>query len=512
MKTTQEALLIRVEGGPKIGVGHIMRCLALAQAWQEVGGQTHFALANAAPALVARLLDGGMAIHYLPAGLVGGLIDANQTAILAQEVEARWVVVDGYDFGAAYQRAIKEAGLRLLFVDDYGHCDHYYADLVLNQNAYANEALYLARELHTHLLLGTRYALLRREFWPWQGWQREIPEVARKILVTLGGGDSNNMTLKVIHALQQLTVEGVEAMVVVGGSNPHLATLSAVTEQWTETRPGRSSIHLMHNVANLPELMAWADIAVSAGGTTCWELAFMGSPNLALVLADNQRPVVESLDALGVAVNLGWHEEVTATGIAHTLHQLLVAPGRRVAMNQRGQTLVDGRGGCRVAAHLKPEPFRLRLTRAEDCHLLWEWANDPMVRAASFSSEPIPWDRHVQWFKSRLADPNCLLFVATTNDGAPIGQLRYDLKQAEAVISISLDARFRHQGYGSQLIVAASQRVFDLSNTKVIYAYIKADNGASQRAFEKAGFSHAESVTVGKHQAHRLRLEKGDLP
>jgi spore coat polysaccharide biosynthesis predicted glycosyltransferase SpsG len=141
-----------------------------------------------APAVAARLTAEGMEITRISAR-PGTTEDAQRTAIIAQQKGAAWVVADGYHFDAEYQRVIKHSGLRMLLVDDYGHAGHYYSDVVLNQNISANESLYANREPYTRLLLGVRFALLRREFLPWRGWQRETRPVAHKVLITLGGGD-----------------------------------------------------------------------------------------------------------------------------------------------------------------------------------------------------------------------------------------------------------------------------------------------------------------------------------
>src|SRR5215208_338295 len=153
-------MLVRADASAEIGTGHVMRCLALAQAWQENKGTAHFAFASMTPALEAQLRAENMAITSLDAS-PGSDEDATQTIALAERAGAEWIVVDGYHFDALYQKAIKEANLRLVFMDDYGHASRYWADVVLNQNIYANDALYLNREPDTQLLLGTRYVLLR---------------------------------------------------------------------------------------------------------------------------------------------------------------------------------------------------------------------------------------------------------------------------------------------------------------------------------------------------------------
>jgi UDP-2,4-diacetamido-2,4,6-trideoxy-beta-L-altropyranose hydrolase len=324
-----------------MGTGHLMRCMALAQAWQSGGGHSIFSMAMRAPALEDRLRAEAMGLtHFLTRP--GSADDARQTVALARQTEASVVVVDGYHFDAEYQRIIKEAGFRLLFIDDYGHADYYWADIVMNQNIHAHAELYSNRASHTQLLLGTRYVLLRREFLAWRGWKREIPLVGHRVLVTLGGCDPDNVTLKVIQGLQEVEIEGLEAVVVVGGSNPHYEELQSAI------RDSSFCISLQSNVKNMPDLMAWADVAVSAGGSTSWELAFMGLPSLVLILSNNQRPIAERLDGLGVAVSLGSHENLSSVVIAQQLTRLFVAAEMRAEMAQRGRELVDGEGTARV--------------------------------------------------------------------------------------------------------------------------------------------------------------------
>ena len=500
MQLEGRPLFIRADASDQIGTGHMMRCLALAQAWQDAGGQVVFAMAMKDPVIEARLRAEDMGVVYLPAR-PGSADDTTQTTALAQQESAAWVVVDGYHFGAECQQMIKDSGLNLLFIDDNGHAEHYYADLVLNQNISASAGLYANREPYTRLLLGTRYVLLRREFLRWQGWKREIPVVARKVLVTLGGADPDNVTLKVVRALDQVAVDGLEAVVVVGGSNPHYEQLQSAI------RNSPFAIRLERNVTNMPELMAWADVAVTAGGSTCWELACMGLPNLVLVLADNQRSIAERLDAAGVAVNLGWYENLSPVKVAQALAQLMVAAGRRADMARYGRELVDCGGSDRVLTQLKSRRIRFRSVCEEDCRLIWEWANEPNVRAVSFSTELIPWERHVQWFKSKLNDSDCIFYVAI-NEESPIGQVRYDVNGNESVISISIDQKFRGQGYGSAIIQLTSRTLFDVSNVNVIRAYVKQGNEVSARAFVKAGFKNTGITMIGGHQALCFILQK----
>lgn len=334
-------LLIRADASIQMGTGHVMRCLALAQAWIAEGGKVTFLMCQGASKLEARLESEGIEIKHLLA-IPGSMDDAQETAKTATVRGASWVVLDGYQFNGGYQRLLKDLGLCLLCLDDYGHAEHYYADLVLNQNISACEEIYSNRESYTKLLLGTKFSLLRQEFLSWRGWQRKSPTVAQKVLVTLGGADPDNVTLQVIQALQLIQIEGLEAIVVLGGSNPHYGQIQLATQA------SKINITLHRNVTDMSELMAWADMAISAGGSTNWELALMGLPSLIISLADNQTPNAIEMGAQGIVSYLGWHQHITSTEIIRAIETMAYDRQRRERMSQEGQKLVDGYYGRQI--------------------------------------------------------------------------------------------------------------------------------------------------------------------
>jgi spore coat polysaccharide biosynthesis predicted glycosyltransferase SpsG len=138
-----------------------MRCLALAQAAKKLGKKVIFASAPCMEAIENRLKGESFEVIH-QTHEPGSVEDAEWTARLAKAKGAEWIAVDGYHFKDDYQKALKDNGLKVLFIDDYGHCNHYCADYVLNQNIYASESIYPSREPQTKLLLGLRHALLRR--------------------------------------------------------------------------------------------------------------------------------------------------------------------------------------------------------------------------------------------------------------------------------------------------------------------------------------------------------------
>lgn len=492
-------LVVRADASVAIGTGHVMRGLALSQAWQSAGGKVVFAMAQSTPAIEQRLRSESFELVKLD--VTPGAHDAQQLAEVSRAQAADCVVLDGYQFDGDYQHRIKDAGFRLLSVDDNGHADHYFADVVLNHNPHACSDLFHSREPYTRLLLGPRYALLRREFERWQNWTRPHDREAHKVLVTMGGSDPDNVTATVIRVLSQVKVKSLDVTVVVGGSNPHLPSLKSVAAEFSGT------IRLQQGTTNMSDLLAWADVAVSGAGTTCWEMCLLGLPMILIDLAENQRQVAIELDRCGAAVHLGGTQDVLPEKIAARVQQLLQSSEQRAEMSRQSRRLVDGKGAPRVVSALRGG-VHLRRAAEQDARLLWEWANDPAVRAASFTGGAIPWERHQEWFRSRFVDGNTLLYVALDPANRPVGQVRYELEGSKATVSISLSAGHRDLGYGNAILAQGTEELFRNTAATAIDAFVKPDNDASRRLFARAGFSAGPVATIRGQTALRYTLQK----
>ncbi|MFC2095146.1 UDP-2,4-diacetamido-2,4,6-trideoxy-beta-L-altropyranose hydrolase [Candidatus Bipolaricaulota bacterium] len=499
----ERSLLIRADANSLMGTGHLMRCLALAQSWKDSGGEVTFITACDSAGLLQRLTDEGFNVIRL-GGAHPDPADWTSTSQVLAEHPNAWVVLDGYHFDTAYQIRVKDAGHRLLVIDDMADLEHYYADIVLNQNLHA-EGLQYSCEPYTQLLLGSRYVLLRREFLTWSNWRREIPDLARKVLVTLGCGDPDNVTVKVIRAIGSLSSEDLDVRIVVEPSSPQTALLNEAIDRLP------FNIHLLPFVEDMPGLMAWADMAVSGGGSTCWEMAFMGLPNVVVVLADNQRSIAEYLDKMGVSIDLGWHESVSAENVLKALSTIMNSRRQRIVNAEKGRNLIDGEGVARLCMILEERELRLRPARKEDCGMLWEWANDPDVRSASYSTEAISWEDHLNWFNGVAADPNCHIWVAVDSEDKPLGEIRFEaIGQKEAKIGVSIGREYRRKGFGSMLISLGVQEAFSRTSMQLLHAYVRQGNEASIRAFERAKFVARGTEVISGVESHHYVLERSD--
>jgi RimJ/RimL family protein N-acetyltransferase len=324
------------------------------------------------------------------------------------------------------------------------------ADVVLDHNPGATAAPYAGRVAGDDLLLGSRYALIRRELRKAMA-PRVVNESATTLLVTLGGAPPAEVADALRRALDGSPSLGVRVEWLTGGDD-------------------------------VVGPMQRADVAISGAGVTASELCGFGVPAVLVVLADNQRPIAEELTRAGAAIT------ADADGAVGEAVRLAGDAAARRAMAEAGQRLVDGRGALRVAARLRAELLGLRDATEDDARLLFEWVNDPVVRATSLSRAPVPWDTHVAWLQAKLADPQCRLWIVEDNAGEPLGQVRFDQHGTAAEISIGLSAEQRGRGLGPAAIDAAVRRFFAESDVSLVEARIRPDNAASITAFGDACF------------------------
>jgi UDP-2,4-diacetamido-2,4,6-trideoxy-beta-L-altropyranose hydrolase len=314
-----------------------MRCLALAQAWQDAGGVAEFACADLPDSLKQRLESELCVIHRIDAH-PGTESDVEQTHRLAESISPKWLVFDGYEFGSMFQLALRDVEWRLLCVDDDGRHSRYHADVLLNQNAGAAAVLY-GRHMHgTRLLLGCKYVMLRREFLRTPR-KLDTSLTVSRLLLSLGGADAKNITERFLAVLRPCIPTDCEIHVLIGPANPHVAGLQAIAATMK-----RMALHVAP--PNVPEIMANCDLAITAAGSSVYELGYLGVPMLFVAAANNQLPIATALDQLGAGV---WIDQTLwSRDLPSTLEWLIPDSAFRARCAAKFRELVDGRGARRV--------------------------------------------------------------------------------------------------------------------------------------------------------------------
>jgi UDP-2,4-diacetamido-2,4,6-trideoxy-beta-L-altropyranose hydrolase len=333
------AILLRADAGPGIGIGHAMRCLAIGQAWRDRSARVVFATREGAPGVETRMRAEG--IEVLRVEGASRAASLQEVARIAVEVGACWTVLDGAPLSEGLIDALHDVRCGVAMIDDEGTTAG--ADVIINQNGHAARSLYARCPSATRLLLGPAYALLRREFRGRRPWQRAIPAVGRNVLVTLGGSDPHNTTSLVLSAIEGVGIQPLDVTVAVGTSNVHA---EAVCRQAAQSGV---RVRVERDTTRMAELMAWADVAVSSGGSTVWELAFMGLPSLVGSIAADQSILVGSSCFFE---SLGPFNSVTSESLSTELRALLLDRARRLEQCSKAQAAVDGRGCERILTEL----------------------------------------------------------------------------------------------------------------------------------------------------------------
>lgn len=343
-------VVIRADGGPGVGLGHVQRCLALAEALSCAGIGGWF-VAPDAPAIRRRLTLPGWVFEpeAVSADERGTADDADHVLGLASRHRCGAIVVDSYRAGASYFAGLRAADITVAVFDDLA-IEAVDVDIVINGGAHAAQMSYSAFPASTTLLLGTTYAPLRREFWDVP--RRVVRTSARHLVVTLGGSASPPLLAQVVEAVESALPD--VSIDVVGG--PFTAAPASLARARRHRELGAP--------LSLRAAFEEADVVVCGGGQTLYELAALGVPAVAVQMALNQRESLLAMETQGTIACAG------DAGAASTVPALSALTARlcgdyalRSGMSVSGQHLVDGRGALRIA-HVLVEQINARGTHS----------------------------------------------------------------------------------------------------------------------------------------------------
>lgn len=325
----------RAEGGPGIGMGHIIRSLTLAQEFKASGNEVIF---------IVNHPDGRetIAAAGIKTVTMGDEPEPEAIASIVAVQRLDCLIVDSYRVDRDYFLELKNKIRLLCYIDDLNRFV-YPVDILINGNFGAENMSYQRYEPDEVLLLGTRYNLIRKEFQNLTPAQLKPP--INRILITMGAADPVNFSARLIRGLRQdKTLDSILLDVVVGSSNPFDHEL----QELSKTYP---NIHLHHRVQRMSELMLQADLAISAGGSTLYELCVCGVPTLAVIIAANQEFLVTALTQAGYIKSFSWHHQVDFGQLGELIRNFDVSERRN--MVAKGRRLVDGYGPERVRQEIE---------------------------------------------------------------------------------------------------------------------------------------------------------------
>jgi UDP-2,4-diacetamido-2,4,6-trideoxy-beta-L-altropyranose hydrolase len=300
-------VILRVDASLQMGTGHVMRCLTLAQALKENGANVEFICRKHKGNLIDKISSNGFIVHEL--GLfeetevdtrlaysrwLGSTQrqDADDCVDILKAEKANWLIVDHYALDGQWQERLKSYYEKLMVIDDLADRKHH-CDILLDQTFGRQQEDYLSlTPEYCELLLGSQYALLRPEFAKWRSYsleRRSKPEF-RQLFINMGGIDVDNVTGNVLEDLKTCALPNdLNINIVMGGSAPHLESVKSKANALP------CNVEINVNVDNMAEIMANADIAIGASGSTTWERCCLGLPTIQIIIAENQNTIARSL-------------------------------------------------------------------------------------------------------------------------------------------------------------------------------------------------------------------------
>ena len=482
-------ILLRANGSAKTGLGHFYRIFALYSMFKS---DSESVLVTAADSWT----------NAIPQELNYCLLPEN----ISIEQEIHWIskkypssdylfFADGYQFDEAYQFLVKKEGYKLLYIDDLMAWPMH-ADWVINHALSANSFAYSV-DSTSRVVAGTAYAILRPAFQK----ASQLPVVAREsgiYFVCFGGADPMDLSVKATQAL--LTFPSVKKVhVVIGAAYIH-QTLSEI-----EKVDSRVEVHRNVDEALMAELMLTSTFGIVSASTTLYEACACRLPVLCGYYVDNQVGIYNGALRRGFIYPAGDMRAFTVNKFHAILIQAL-SHEDDLKIQQLQAISFDGRSAKRIQQMIETDYRRATIN---DVKLIYDWSNDPITRANSYSSEPILFENHVTWFSNKLMDKNSYFYIAEFK-GYPAGLVRYEIKGDHAVVGILVGEDYRGKGLATEFLRGSGYFYFK-ENDLPVFAYIKTQNKASIGAFERAGYSFVMEEEVQGFASYVYKIEKNQL-
>lgn len=491
-------IVIRVDASLLIGSGHVMRCLVLADELKRKGHKIVFACSPLKGDLRGYIGERGFDVVTLSTPRVEMIPkhDADYVSWLQKSIvedahdflvtitSADLVITDHYAIDREWQNLVIESlNCRLVAIDDLAR--NHRADLILDQTLGRSELDY--RESESRVLAGSQYALLHQRFSSKRelALSRAFTNQVPKVLVSMGGVDTPNATLKVLEVLHNQV--SANFTVLLSSRAPHFQEVQA----WSRHHANVSHIEFVSDMASL---MLDHDVAIGAPGTTSWERACLGLPSIVVPLADNQKMICSQLIKHDAA------RKVEIEDISECLLNEYQALLKQWEEHKRANlALCDGRGIKRVVYEIQqllehsPNSLSLSFASHQDIELVYQWQCHPETRKHALTTAVPTWHEHQEWMINKLQSVTDYFYMVVEHStGAKVGAIRLDRVHAgHYLVSIFVDP----ENYGKGIAFKALSIVDEIHPDITIHATVLKANIASQKLFQKARYQKIDAET-----------------
>jgi UDP-2,4-diacetamido-2,4,6-trideoxy-beta-L-altropyranose hydrolase len=335
--------IFRVDTGPKVGLGHIVRCTAIANCLADFGIRSGFVLGPSKLADFEIQLLGSHDVFHLPADSelhAIGRFMLPDTPIL--------LVVDHYHDGRSNLESQVFRNTKKVLIDDLASHTDLPCDVLINPNTGSD----LTTTHSYQRLLGPKYAPIRDEIRELAGqWHPTLKQGQRdQCVISIGATDPLNLTCSILQTIARCPErEDFKFTVVLSSFAPHLAAVKALCTALAS----EILVELIEDAVDMGALYRDAHCCIGAAGSSAWERCCVGLPTAQLVVAKNQRHIHDTLLSAGAVFDLPNPDD---NRFLNALRNFLRSANARdqsfLTLSKRGQELVDGAGAQRIAQAL----------------------------------------------------------------------------------------------------------------------------------------------------------------
>ena len=517
-------VVFRVDASLQMGIGHVMRCLTLAQVLKENGADVEFICRKHKGNLIDKIRLNGLIVHeleILEEIEVGNKLahshwlgatqrqDANDCINILKAEKSDWLIVDHYALDEQWQKILKPYYEKLMVIDDLADRKHQ-CDILLDQAFGRQQKDYLTlTPKGCELLLGSQYALLRPEFVEWRSYslERRIKPEFKQLLINMGGVDIDNVTESILDELTLCNLpDDMKITVVMGGSAPHLESVKSKAN----VLPYKTVIKV--NVDNMAEIMANSDIAIGAAGATTWERCCLGLPTIQIVIAKNQ---------LFSAEVLAHHNIVKLVKEIKEIAYLLESSTEWINdVGNAALEICDGMGGFKVFSKMTSHKILLEASgEVELCNyidlnehdkmLVLNMRNHLQIKKWMHNQDSISEEDHFGFIKNLEADIKRRYFLIKQKDNI-IGSINFSkINFGNSVeLGIYTNPFLQLKGTGKLLESVASQYAFIELCVKKIKLEVYSDNDRAIRFYNKCGFEFIDTKKVNHRNIMHMEKTK----
>ena len=496
-------VVFRVDASLKIGTGHVMRCLTLANLLKKKFVDVSFICREHKGNLINYILENGFHVHVLKESIqpipkktnyaewlgVSYEQDANETIGFLKNMNIDWMIVDHYSIDIKWEKLVSPYYKKLMVIDDLANRRHH-CDILLDQTYKRKEKDYnCLTNPEAILLLGPKYALLRREFSKLRNSSlgKKRNKTIKHIIVYLGGIDSENLTESVLDKLKYCNIsETTQITVLMGSQAPFLSQIRTAVKK----SPFSAKIEI--DTKHIAEIMSDADLSIGASGSTTWERCCLGLPSIQFCISDNQKFLSQILSR---------HNVIKLIDSVDQIPNLINDyPNWMLEASKLSSQICDGDGANRIFNKMSDHTLEINQdSNVELCNyinlkddekrLVLEMRNHSSVRVWMTNREVISKKEH-QKFLEGLEDAKTKQYFLVKNKDTIVGSISFvNLEYGESTnFGIYVNPYIDFQGAGRLLESTAAFYAFKVLNVKKIFLEVFEDNVRAIDFYKRAGF------------------------